>query len=107
MNYSWIVTTMDVIPATDANINVVIRAYYTFSAHDSGHSASINSVQEFVLDPNKDFIPYENLTQSDVVEWIKVAMGMDQLKALENELAVAINDQKNPPSVTLPPPWAS
>jgi hypothetical protein len=53
--------------------------------------------------PSGDFTPYPDLTQDQVLGWC-FANGVDQ-KAIEANVAAQINDQINPPVVTLPLPW--
>ena len=53
--------------------------------------------------PSGSFTPYEDLTQEQVLDWC-YANGVDK-NAIEANVTQQINDQINPPVVTLPLPW--
>lgn len=48
------------------------------------------------LDRSEAFIPYENLTEEVVVEWIKHSI---DLAAVERQILENIENQKNPPLI--------
>jgi hypothetical protein len=53
--------------------------------------------------PTGSFTPYEDLTQDQVLSWC-FANGVDK-SAIEANVTAQINDQINPPVVSLPLPW--
>lgn len=53
-------------------------------------------------DPN--FIPYEELTEETVLNWVSTALGPQTLELIQNELIQKINSKKNPP-VLSGTPW--
>ena len=53
--------------------------------------------------PSGSFTPYEDLTQDQVLQWC-YANGVDQA-AIEANVTLQIENQINPPVVTLPLPW--
>ena len=55
--------------------------------------------------PTGSFTPYPDLTQEQVLGWC-YANGVDQA-AIEANVTAQINNQINPPVVSLPLPWAA
>ena len=53
--------------------------------------------------PSENFTPYEDLTEQQVLDWC-YANGVDQA-AIEANVTAQIENQINPPVVTLPLPW--
>jgi hypothetical protein len=55
--------------------------------------------------PSGSFTPYENLTQDQVLQWC-YENGVDKT-AIEANVTAQIENQIDPPVVTLPLPWAA
>jgi hypothetical protein len=53
----------------------------------------------------KDFIPYDQLTEQQVLDWAWAAMGDEAKIDLESELNMQIVYMQNPPIVSEPLPW--
>lgn len=72
----------------------VIVAHWRVSAVDGDYSASAYGTASFTPDPSSpDFIPYEDLTEADVLGWV-----YDQVDktAIEDGLTSKIDEDKNP-----------
>lgn len=52
------------------------------------------------------FIPYEDLTESIVIQWVKDEMGADQVAAHEANVQAQIDKQKNPTTAS-GVPWSN
>ena len=64
---------------------------------DGTHSASSYGATSVTPDPQSEtFIPYVNLTENDVIGWLKTALGEDYLTALEARFDKEIAEQKAP-----------
>lgn len=55
--------------------------------------------------PQATFVPYDQLTQMQVIQWVFDALGQDQVTAIEADLAEQLAYQQDPPVVVLPNPW--
>jgi len=55
--------------------------------------------------PTETFTPYDQLTESQVLDWVWGVMGAEAKAALEANLADQIAYQQNPPVAVLPLPW--
>lgn len=81
----------------------VIVAHWRVNAVDGDHSASAYGTASFTPDPSSpDFIPYDNLTEADVLGW--VYNQVDKV-AIEDSLTGKIEADKNPTTAT-GLPWA-
>lgn len=72
----------------------VVVAHWRVSEVDGEFSASAYGTCGFTYDPtDPSFVPYDNLTESDVLGWV---WGEVDQAATEAALAANIADQKNP-----------
>ena len=76
-----------------ADGNVVV-AHWRCEAVDGDYSASSYGTCGFTPDPTDPaYIPFESLTEADVLEWVYAAVNKD---AIEFNLAANIEEQKTP-----------
>jgi hypothetical protein len=101
----WTVSAMDCKVSEDNLSDVVFNVHWQCSATEDGYSASVYSTCS-VPGPNPaNFVPYDQLTQDEVLGWIW-ANGVDK-DATEAAVLQQIEMQKNPPVVAPPLPWAA
>jgi hypothetical protein len=105
--YIWLVEGMKCYPQYAGKENVVFTVYWRCNGTDGEYTATVYNSQTIVYDPSEKFTPYENLTEKQVLEWLKESMGADQVAEYESNLATQLANIKNPPSKFLPIPWAS
>jgi len=104
---TWAIVQMDAYPEADGNTDVVFNVHWTLSGVDGTRTGSVYGTQSVSLDPAAPFTPYADLTEAQVVGWVRAAMGAEQVTALEAAVAQQIADQINPPVVTPPLPWSA
>ena len=76
------------------------ETYFDASAVNGGEMA-------FVPDPSSpSYIPYDQLTQDEVLGWVWTVMGPDEKAAIEATLQVKVQNQLNP-VVENGLPWAT
>ena len=86
----------------NADDNGVVTAHWRVSAVDGDYSASSYGTCGFTPDATDPaYIPFESLTEADVLEWVYAAVDKD---AVEASLASQIEDQKAP-KVVVGTPW--
>jgi len=77
---------------------------YSFTdTDDSGKTyyADTHGVASYTQDPeSENYIPYEDLTEEIVIDWVKDYLGEEGLENMENNLSQQIENQKNPPVLT-------
>ena len=102
MTILWIIERLLVKPAEGSLTDVVITADWRCNGTDETYSGTCYGSCSF-QPPTGEFTPYEDLTQEQVLGWC-YANGVDQA-AIEANVTQQINDQINPPVMTLPLPW--
>lgn len=87
---------------------VVLTAHWRVSKTDGDASGTVYGTISFPAknpaDP--DFIPYDNLTEATVIQWVKDEMGADQVTAHEAAVQGQIDAQKTP-TTAAGVPWAA
>jgi hypothetical protein len=105
ITYTWKVTSMKVVDTDDLQ-NVVIQTYWVKTGVDEdGNEGSFSGATPLSIssvDP-ENFVPYDELTQSIVIEWINDSI-TDQTH-IDSRIEEQINLKKNP-VVEKPLPWA-
>jgi hypothetical protein len=75
----------------------VVVAHWRATLTDGDYSASSYGTCGFTPDPTApDFVPFESLTEADVLAWVYESVDKD---ATESSLASQIEDQKAPQTV--------
>lgn len=85
---------------------VVSVAHWRVSHTEDGFTgSSYGTVSLPAKDPSDPtFVPYENLTEAQVIEWVKDALGAGYVASREADVLSQINAQKNP-IVLVGTPW--
>jgi hypothetical protein len=102
MTILWIIERLLVKPIEGSETNVVITADWRCNGTQDQYSGTCYGSCSFAP-PSGEFTPYPDLTQEQVLGWC-YENGVDQA-AIEANVTLQINDQINPPVVTLPLPW--
>ena len=83
----------------------VVVAHWRATATDGDFSASSYGTCGFTPDPTApDFVPFDDLTEADVLQWVYAELGAEQLAAIEDGLSANIEEQKAP-KVIAGTPW--
>ena len=85
--------------------DVCIVVHWQCSDEVDGYSASVYATCSLPSPDPESFTPYASLTQEQVLGWIW-ANGVDK-DATEAAVLQQIENQKNPPVVAPPLPWAA
>jgi hypothetical protein len=102
MTILWIIERLLVKPTEGSLTDVVITADWRCNGTQDQYSGTCYGSCSFAP-PSDNFTPYEDLTQEQVLGWC-YANGVDQA-AIEANVTQQIENQINPPVVTLPLPW--
>ena len=98
MEYSWDIQTLK----RDLSGNVVINVRWDCTA--TYNSASVHEdggVDIPYLDPTASgFIPYDDLTQSIVWDWLNAQTGSFVSSSIQEQLSSSVNLKLNPPAPT-------
>jgi hypothetical protein len=96
----WKISTLDRNTA-DGFVNTV---HWNASQIDGDFTASTYSTVSFTKEDGINYVPYAELTEAAVVEWVKGSLGADGVAAVGAALAANIAEQKAP-KVATGTPW--
>lgn len=78
---------------------VVFTIHYSVDLVDGEFTAGAYGSLAVAGDPEReDFVPFEELTEAKVIEWVQEALGAEKIAEIEAALAGQIEKQKNPTS---------
>ena len=99
---SWLIERLLVKPTEGSLTDVVITADWRCNGSQESFFGTCYGSCSFAA-PSGSFTPYEDLTQEQVLSWC-YANGVDQ-SAIEANVSLQIQNQIDPPVVSLPLPW--
>ena len=102
MTILWLIERLLVKPTEGTLTDVVITADWRCNGTDETYSGTCYGSCSFAP-PSGSFTPYEDLTEQQVLDWC-YENGVDK-NAIEANVSLQIQNQINPPVVTLPLPW--
>ena len=102
----WSVVQLDAYPEAEGHSNVVFTVHWTLNAVDGEHAGGVYGSVGLTLDPEATYVPYADLTEAQVIGWVKDALGEEAVTGYEANVAQQIADQINPPVVTPQLPWS-
>ena len=108
ITYDWNCRTVDCYPEQNNEADVVYNVHwYVTGTSDvpqpAGGVYSSNMIGTQILDTSSitNFIPFDQLTNEEVVVWTKSAMGVTRVAGIETNIESQINALIAPTSVTL------
>ena len=117
ITYNWDCKTVDSYPQDGEYTDLVYNVHWIVTGvsdqldpSDNAYNAAIIGTQALDVSDVTDFIPFEDLTNEQVVAWTKGAMGEEQVISIEESIESQINSLITPTSITLiigeplPPP---
>jgi hypothetical protein len=99
---SWIIERLLVRKVEGPNTDVVITADWRCNGSQESFSGTCYGSASFAP-PSGEFTPYPDLKPEQILGWVFDG-GVDQ-KAIEANVTAQIQNQINPPVVSLPLPW--
>ena len=105
--YNWQVSALDCIPQVGDMTDYCVTSHWRCIGDDgAGHSGQCYSTVSFTVDPDKpNFVPFEDITLEQAIEWTQDALGEEQVAAVYTSIDAQIENEINPPIVTPPLPW--
>lgn len=103
ITYTNHIHAMDIVPAVDNLKNVVVRVKWEMIARCGVHVCSSYMVTQLQNVQNqKNFISFENLTESMVLDWVFNVVSASQIKS---RLDAKIKEKLASPTAEFLPPW--
>ena len=87
---TWTITQLSVYPKSEGEADVVCAAAWNVSGTDGTYNGSLNGSTAFKLDPNAPFIPFDQLTQEQVLGWVWDSMGEEGKATAEADVDAQI-----------------
>ena len=105
ITYNWTVAQLDAYPTYENHTDVVFTVHWRMDGTDDVYTAGVYGSVGLTLDPEATFTPFADLTEAQVIGWVKDAIGEEQVASYEENVANQIAALINPPVVTPPLPW--
>ena len=106
--YDWNCKTVDCYPEQNNEADVVYNVHWIVTGtsdqlNPEGVAYSATNIGTQTLDTSQitDFIPFDQLTNDEIVAWTKGAMGNEQVASIEASIQSQIDSLITPTSVTL------
>ncbi len=103
---TWNIVQMDTYPEYEGQPNVVFTIHWNLLGTNGTHQGSVYGSTGLTLNKDAAFISYDDLTQDQVIGWVKSALGEEQVTAYEASVAKQLVDLANPPVITPALPWS-
>lgn len=101
MTYTWNCKTVDVYPTDGEHADVVYNVHWiVYGENDESYSATSIGTQMLSVDHITEFIPFEDLTNDQLVDWTKGAMGPELVADIEAGVAAQVAEKENPTTET-------
>ena len=105
--YTWTIDQMFTVQQPDPNY--VVNVIWTLTGVDGQYTASIGGNTTFDSSQQScTFIPYDQLTEATVLQWVFDSLGADGIANFEANVQGQINSMITPPvsPQNTPLPWA-
>lgn len=100
VTYNWNCKTVDVHPEENDLTDVVYNIHWKLTGEEEGHKAEAIGTVVVALDPDADFIPFEDLTNSIITGWAESAIGADGVLGIKDGIDSQIQEMIAPTSET-------
>jgi len=105
-NFQWVIAQLNCAVESEGLPNVINVIHWRYNANQVDDNKTYYADtygSSGVAQPNpQNFIPYEDVTEEEVINWLEQILPVDDMKlGLEANIALQIN----PVEVTLPLPW--
>lgn len=107
MEINWKVDSIRCLKEVDQYTDVVYEVAWRVFASKGTYSADAYGSAYLLFEESDNFIPYEDLTEEDVLEWVFNSMGEGRKTEIENSVTNDLNNLIQPKFVANPLPWAS
>ena len=108
INYTWNCKTVDTYPTHAGESDVVYNVHWRVTgtseeldANGNPYSSTNIGTQSLNTEDLSNFTAFDTVVHSDVVGWVKEAMGEEQVASIEESIENQINALITPLSVTL------
>lgn len=98
---TWSITSMVIIPQVDQYADYAWQVGWTCSATDGVNTQTItSSVTFYPSQQGQPYVPYDQLTEAQVIEWVQATLGVDKTAQTESVVTSLLT------ATPAPLPWA-
>ena len=108
ITYDWNCRTVDAYPSVGGLKDVVYNVHWRVKGlseeldiHENPYQATNIGTQTLNTEDITDFIPVDELTNDQVIKWVKLAMGEEVVSRVEENIKNQIDNLITPKSITL------
>jgi hypothetical protein len=105
--YTWTITRLDCYAEAEGQPDVVFVAWWTLLGSNGFYEGVVSGTQGLIYNGFTPFTPYEDLTEQQVIDWVKNAMGENLIAQYEYEIESQIASESRPIVITPPLPWSA
>jgi len=107
LTYTFSITQLEIAPTgSDDHNDVVTLVRYNYKGvNENGYSGSFMGATPMPT-PSGSFIPFEDLTEEEVIDWLEVVTVSAQ-PHMQQQIQKQISNQVNPQYVPVPLPWST
>jgi hypothetical protein len=105
ITYTWSVTGLMVQDEGDLD-KVAVMSNFSISGTDGQYTGQVSYSVNLLSADAQNFTPYNEITQTQALEWTKDALGVDRVAAMEGEVSAQIAKAAIPTPQPAPLPWA-
>ena len=107
MIFEWTIEKMKCFSQQDGQENVVFNVHWRVNASDGSRQATSCGDAHIPYDANAlPFTPFADLTEGQVIGWVKKVITDEQIERIETMLKTDIDSQIAPKIVTPILPWS-
>ena len=110
ITYTWKITGLKTKDVSDSKAGAVVQTYWEkIGTDENGNTGMFAGATPFTVDPTDDsgpFIPFDQLTEADVLAWIQAVVVDDYERHINDKIQQQI-DEKIKPVVDAQMPWAA
>ncbi len=107
-NFQWVISQLNCAVESEGLPNVINVIHWRYNAiqvdGDITWFADMYNSSGIAQPNPQNFIPYEDVTEAEVIGWLEEILPVDEMKA---SLEANIYNQQHPTEITLPLPWAN
>jgi hypothetical protein len=109
ITYTWKITGLKTKDVSDDKPAAVVQTYWQkIGTDENGNEGTFSGATPFTVDPSDEsgpFIPFEELTEEDVLDWIKTVVVGGYAEHVNGQIAKQI-EEKISPVIENRLPWA-
>jgi len=103
--HKWGISQLDVAPEIEGRPAVVCTVHWHINANEGELLGYAYGATQLEFKEDATFIPFDQLTFQQVVNWVQETLGPEEVDKLFEALHTQIDNQKAPAIINPPLPW--